>query len=606
MLHTRRTLPPILDRITTDSRPLGAVPWPSVRWEFGLVLPLAVLLVFVTLMFAELRKDLLDISVTSTTSGDAIPGALVSVGSLQYKADSRGRVVVERPDSGTDISAHVDGFALVDMPMNEDADVHALQMQPSLVNGVLTDAENGQSVDGANVALLDDEEQKVAMTRSDAHGAFIFKNVPDKAMLRVEAEGFNSVDQPVGTNQQADVALTRSSAEGVVADETGMPIQGVVVHAGGDWTVTGHDGTFTLDNAEAGADVKITASGYRTLTLVNEPEQMASILMERHDIKGVYANWGLLTDPGGLDSLIEIANTTEVNAIVIDIKQDTVYYESQVSFYRNAGTVVPLYDVQEVLQKLQDNNIYAIARLVVFQDPLVAEAYPHLAVHDISGDLWRNDMGIAWVSAFHEELWDANIALAVEAIDLGFDEIQYDYVRFPTDGDLSTADFGRDYTAETREAAITEFMKRSYEAVHNAGGMLAADLFGYITIVDDEQYIGQRYSALEPYVDYVCMMIYPSHFSEGNIASASGHPNDYPYETIQESLERAELITPHATQKFRPWLQDFSYWNMRPYDAADVRAQIDAAQDFGANGWMLWGDPFDISVGALGPHKADE
>src|SRR5690606_4865711 len=117
------------------------------------------------------------------------------------------------------------------------------------------------------------------------------------------------------------------------------------------------------------------------------------------------------------------------------------------------------YDVHEVLRKLEENDIYAIARLVVFQDPLVAEARRDLAVMDSSGDLWRNELGIAWVNAFHEELWHANIELAVEAIELGFDEIQYDYVRFPSDGDLSTAEFGREYTAQAREDAITSFMK---------------------------------------------------------------------------------------------------------------------------------------------------
>src|SRR5690606_2419503 len=147
------------------------------------------------------------------------------------------------------------------------------------------------------------------------------------------------------------------------------------------------------------------------------------------------------------------------------------------------GTVRPAYDLGEILQHMKDNDIYAIARMVVFQDPIVAEERPDLAVHDVNGGLWTNVDGVAWVSAYHEELWDANIDLAVELVDRGFDEIQYDYVRFPSDGDLSTADFGRDYTAESREQAITEFMKRSHEAINGAGAYLAADLFGFITIV---------------------------------------------------------------------------------------------------------------------------
>ena len=243
---------------------------------------------------------------------------------------------------------------------------------------------------------------------------------------------------------------------------------------------------------------------------------------------------------------------------------------------------------------------------MVFQDPLVAEARPDLAVRDeLSGGLWRNDYGVAWVNAFEEELWSPNIELALEAVGLGFDEFQYDYVRFPSDGDLSRANFGREYTAEARQNAITEFVKRSYAQIQPTGAKLAADLFGFVTLVDDEQYIGQRFTALAPYLDYICMMIYPSHFIEGNIASAPGHPNDYPYETILESLQRAEENVPGSKAKFRPWLQDFDYPlpALRGYTPADVRAQIDAAEEFGTAGWMLWGDPFSVSITALAPER---
>ncbi|MDQ3673809.1 MAG: putative glycoside hydrolase, partial [Gemmatimonadota bacterium] len=284
-----------------------------------------------------------------------------------------------------------------------------------------------------------------------------------------------------------------------------------------------------------------------------------------------------------------------------------VYYDTQVPLFVEADAVRQVYDVSEVLARLEENDIYAIARMVVFQDPLVAESRPDLAVrNEDTGDLWRNEMGVAWVNAFEEELWDANIALATEAVKLGFEEIQYDYVRFPSDGDLGPADFGQEYTAEARETAITEFVKRSSEAIHAVGGKLAVDLFGFVTLENDEQWIGQKFSKLEPYVDFVCMMIYPSHFEEGNIASAPGHPNDYPYETIMESLERAEANVPGSKAKFRPWLQDFSYGfnGLRDYEAEDVRAQIDAAEEFGASGWLLWGDPFNVTVEALQPESA--
>jgi hypothetical protein len=428
--------------------------------------------------------------------------------------------------------------------------------------------------------------------------------VPEHATLLVDAGSYGSAEEIIGTSVTRDFAFELKQAHGRVLDASGNPLQGAIVQSGELAAVTTGDGTFLLEGVDEGAPVRISAAGFADHEATVQNGAIADAQLTEQMIKATYADLNLLMEDGGIEQQIQIANETEINAIVIDIKQDTIYYDSKVEFFLDAGTVNPIYDVTELLQKLKDNDIYAIARLVVFQDPLVAEARPELGVMDsATGDLWRNEIGIAWVSAFNEELWDANIDLALEALDLGFDEIQYDYVRFPSDGDLSTADFGREYTAEARETAITGFMKQSYEAIHAQGGKLAADLFGFVTIVDDEQYIGQRFSALEPYLDFVCMMIYPSHFEEGNIASAPGHPNDYPYETIFESLERAELNVPGSSRKFRPWLQDFSYYNMREYTADDVRKQIDAAEDYGASGWMLWGDPFNVSVEALKPEN---
>ena len=269
--------------------------------------------------------------------------------------------------------------------------------------------------------------------------------------------------------------------------------------------------------------------------------------------------------------------------------------------------VVPLYDPVAVVDRLHDEEIYAIARLVVFQDPLVAEHYPEYAVRDENtSDSWRDPNGVAWVNAFHEPLWDANIDLALEAIGMGFDEIQYDYVRFPSDGGLTVADFGPDYSQGAREGAITGFVERSAEAIGPTGAKLALDLFGIIGLFDDDQGIGQRPAKLAPPVDYVCFMIYPSHFGDdGIIRSTPGHPNDYPGETITESLERAAEIAPGSVDKFWPWLQDFtqSLDGFTEYGPAEVREQIDAVEAFRGNGWMLWNPNNEPSIAALRPEE---
>jgi hypothetical protein len=565
--------------------------------------PVALLLVLATALWQITNKiELIQFTVQDSSTGDVIVGAHVAVESLTYATDENGTVRIERPDSAVPVRVTAEGYTPLEGQITGDtAEKQSVQLQPSTLIGKLTDESTGVPIGGASIEVLDGAGNVVSSTQTDDGGTYRLTDVPEDAVVQIYAGTYGTVTQEVAGSTELSFALTLMSATGEILNSDGEPIQGAVVRSGDVTAVSTGDGTFRIDGVADGAEVTITAPGFETATGTVANGEIAQVQMTTRMVKAVYANSNILTTEGGLESLIDIANTTEINAIVIDVKEGGIFYESDVQFFIDVGTIRPLYDLEEILATLEENNIYAIARMVVFQDPLVAEARPDLAVHDVNGGLWVNEMGVAWVSAFNEELWQANIDLAVELVDRGFDEVQYDYVRFPSDGDLSTADFGREYTAEAREAAITEFMKRSYEAIGAAGGFLAADLFGFVTIQDDEQYIGQRFSALEPYLDFVCMMIYPSHFEEGNIASAPGHPNDYPYETIFESLERAEQIVPGASAKFRPWLQDFSYGfkGLRDYTANDVRAQIDAAEDFGASGWMLWGDPFNVTVEAL-------
>ncbi len=602
-------------RSTNESvRPEGANQWPAapvlrsrilpwLDWKFSILLPVALLLVLGTAIWQLVnRPDLIELTVQNSSTGEPIAGADVVVNDLRYAAGDDGIVSFERPEQATGVQVSALGFQSLSGEVGSSTgDRQTVSLQPSTLMGRLSDETTGEPIVAANIAILDAAGAVVGSTQTDDSGSYRLIDVPEGASVRIDAGAYGTLTQDVGGETELNFPLALTVATGTVVNEAGEPLQGAVARSGEVTSVSAGDGTYTLEGVAAGTEVSITAPGFEATTALVANGTVEQVQMVPQMVKAIYANVSLLTTDGGLDSLIEIANTTEVNAIVIDVKEGSIFYDSKVAFFEEAGTIRPFYDLDAILARLAENDIYAIARMVVFQDPLVAEARPDLAVQDVNGGLWTNVDGVAWVSAFNEELWDVNIELSVELIERGFAEVQYDYVRFPSDGDLSTADFGPEYTAENREAAITAFMERSHAAVNAAGGYLAADLFGFVTIVDEEQYIGQRFSALEPHLDFVCMMIYPSHFEDGNIASAPGHPNDYPYETIFESLERAEANAPGSAAKFRPWLQDFSYGfnGLRDYTPEDVRAQIDAAEDFGANGWMLWGDPFNVTVEAL-------
>ena len=596
---SRTTVP----RRTTSRPPHGLLPW--IKWSYSLLLPLAVVLALGTWIWQVTRADEgMELTIVGAPDSAPVADATVFVGGEQVPVSSTGTVEFAFPTDTTSLRIEAPGFHAVDGRVNaESAAKQTIALQPNSKTGVLTDELSGTGLGNVSVVALDGVGNEVTSTATDADGNYRLDNLPITGTIIIEAGSYGRHSVPIEEDPTLDLALTLRTASGVVTDGAGNPVQGAVVQSGEVTAVTAGDGTYTLEGVNQGDEVSVRASGFEAATAQIMDGQVPDVQLANQMVKAVYANYNTLTSEDGLDALIEIANTTEINAIVIDVKEGVIFYDSAVPFFNEVGTVRPAYDLEAILAKLTDNNIYAIARMVVFQDPLVAEARPDLAVQDVNGGLWVNVQGVGWVSAFHEELWEANIDLAVELVERGFDEVQYDYVRFPSDGDLSTADFGREYTAEAREAAITEFMRRSHEAVGAAGGYLAADLFGFVTIMDDEQYIGQRFSALAPHLDFVCMMIYPSHFETGNIASAPGHPNDYPYETIFESLERADAIVPDSRLKFRPWLQDFSYGfnGLRDYTPADVRAQMDAAEDFGASGWMLWGDPENVTVEALEP-----
>jgi len=398
--------------------------------------------------------------------------------------------------------------------------------------------------------------------------------------------------------------LKSSVVAGLVRDATGAPIPGARVSAadGSATTLSGPDGSYRLLGATTGSLV-VAASGFGETTVSIPSTGQLDVALEPELIRAIYANLGVLGDPERLGRLIEIANTTEINAIVIDVKQDTIYYDTSVQFFRDVpGMVTPAYDPAELLALLDENDIYSIARMVVFKDPVVAEGRPDLAVQDeVTGGLWRDMNGSAWVNAFNQELWQANAELAGELAQLGFDEVQYDYIRFPSDGDLRTADFGNEYTEDLRRAAITGAVAAGAEQTRANGAAFAIDLFPIIALFGNDQGIGQTLQDLTPLADYVCLMIYPSHYELGNIPTADGHPNDFPAETVTYTLEMAEQVVPGTKQKMRPWLQDFNYpaADFRSYEAADVRAQIDATETFGASGWLLWNAAGEFEVAAL-------
>ena len=316
-------------------------------------------------------------------------------------------------------------------------------------------------------------------------------------------------------------------------------------------------------------------------------------------VKAIYFNPLVSTDNADFLRLLDLIERTELNALVVDVKEDGgVYYPTEVPLFRDAGTFAPVLDVEGVVAALRQRGIRSIARLVTFKDSGLAWARPDLAViDDGTGDPWLDYGDGSWLNPFAPEVQTETIALAEELAGLGFDEIQFDYVRFPSDGDLERVDYGQAASDVLKIETIASFLGDAQQSLAARQVTTAADVFGF-TLLQDDIGIGQNLRALAPVCDVLCPMTYPSHYPEGSI-DVPGHPNDFPAETLAQSLEAGRERVADNLGLLRPWLQDFTLPGMSPYGAADVRAQIDATEAAGAGGWMIWDASNEYSTEAF-------
>jgi hypothetical protein len=367
---------------------------------------------------------------------------------------------------------------------------------------------------------------------------------------------------------------------------TGRPIAGAYVTSNGQVVRTDGQGAFRL--AGAGDAVRLRAPGYLRKEVPVQNLSPATRL-EPFAPKALYLSIFGIGTSALREPALRLIEETELNAVVIDVKGDRglVSYRSSVSLAAEVGAqdIIVIKDVKALLAGLQQKGLYTIARIVVFKDNPLAQGRAGLAVKTRDGRLWRDREDLAWTDPFRREVWDYNIALALEAARHGFDEIQFDYVRFP---DAPGLVYAEPVTEERRVRAVEGFLAEARRRLVPYNVFLAADIFGYVCWNPDDTGIGQRLETLAPHLDYVSPMLYPSGYQLG--IPGYRNPVEHPYEVVSLSLARARERTGLPPVRFRPWLQAFQDYafDRRPFRAAEIRAQIRAAEAFGANGWMLW------------------
>lgn len=303
-------------------------------------------------------------------------------------------------------------------------------------------------------------------------------------------------------------------------------------------------------------------------------------------VKGLYLTAYSAGNPKKLDEIIDLIDKTELNAVVIDIKDYSgkILYDSRVPWVVKLKTKENrLGDVGALIKKLHDRNIYVIARQTVFQDPILAEKKPEWAIKSKVGGLWHDNKGLTWVDPTQTAVWNYNLAIAKEATNFGFDEINFDYVRFPSDGNMSHVVYTNGQ--EEKYEIMRKFFSFLREHLNKEPAWISFDMFGYVMERTDDLRIGQRLADAVDYADYILPMMYPSHYSKNSLGHAN--PAEIPGLIIENGMRKGLSAFKDKRAKVRPWLQAFDLGAVYS-DGVKIRAQIDAVEKYSDAGWMLW------------------
>jgi hypothetical protein len=312
------------------------------------------------------------------------------------------------------------------------------------------------------------------------------------------------------------------------------------------------------------------------------------------EIRGVHVTMGLASLPGKLRQYLALPG---LNTIEVDVKDENGrvgFVPSSVPLARRTGAAGRFYKATRVARLVHARGVYLIGRIVTFEDPVLAEEHPELAIRTSDGSVWRTSAGLSWTNPYDRRVWRYNVDLAEAAAVAGFDEIQFDYVRFPSDGDLSAIRYPGPHPQPMRWT-IPAFVQYASMRLRPLGVRVSVDVFGLSATRDLG--IGQLPRRLSGHVDAIYPMVYPSHYSSGEFDLPD--PNAVPGETVRRSLIDFQTALEGRKVRLTPWLQDFALG--RTYTLEDVRDQIAIARILGAHGFLLWNPEGVYHARALSP-----
>ncbi len=553
----------------------------------------------------ELRPVELRGTVTDAKTRHALAGATVKIGGREVQTDGRGRYSIKGLLPGGQITARATYYAEsqpVDYTGQAAQDI-PLDLLPVTV--MVRNLFSGEPLPGATV------KGGGMTTKSDAQGQIVYARLQPRTELVGSLEGFQEGRVTVSPGDNVTLGLRPPLIDGKVTDQAGKPLEKalILLRIPGQeprLTYTNAQGEYIIQGVPTEGTLLVRVAGYKRLERQLGKDVGTDFQLEPFAVKGIYINFGMLW-PEAADLLrydLDLVDRTELNAVVIDVKSDRGYlaFQPQLPVAREIGAYDShVVDIRQVLQECKRRNIYTIARMVIFKDDVLALGRPEWGVQSMKGGLWRDDIGAYYSDPFRKEVWDYNRDLAVEAAEMGFDEIQLDYLRFPSDGNIYDTSYIKEDNRANRTTAIADFVAYVRQGLEKTGAFFSLDLFGLTTSINlDLKYgdlgIGQELAMVAPYADFISPMLYPSTYIPGNLGLTD--PKRNPYQVVKISIQDGHDRA--GGTLIRPWLQHYSLYGIT-YGAQEFRLEKQAAMEAGAVGWMFWNAGGVYEEAALDP-----
>lgn len=314
----------------------------------------------------------------------------------------------------------------------------------------------------------------------------------------------------------------------------------------------------------------------------DKPQRTPAKEKQASQARGVHVTFSYASSRDRWKKILELVNKSQLNAVQLDVKDESgrIGYLSEVQMARETGACRDMMPIRDMLAELKDRDIYSVARIVIFRDPFLAAKKPQFMVRRQDGTPLA---GGVWVDPYAREVWEYNVELAREAYELGFDEVQFDYIRFP-EGRAARSAIYNAGDGRHRVEVIADFLRYARNEL-GWNRILSATVFGFTGFAVDDMGIGQRPERMAPFIDYISPMVYPSHYSPGNYNFTN--PNAHPYEVVDGSIKDVRRLVEATGCRIRPWLQAFTM-GPPPYGRLEIQAQIKATTDNGINTWLLW------------------